>query len=196
MFKSNIFRLFVLLLAFQSPSYAADKDIGGFVDNLMNSFFSITKSTQLTESQKVQKARDLLEANLDFDWMGKFVLGRNRRDMKDKDLKDFLQVYKLYLVNTYADAVRSYKGEAVVVKNVYHLSDDEYVVKTTINKLDQDPISVHYLVRRSANKQDPYKVFDVVTEGVSMISSQQAEFGSIIGSSGIRVLIEDLKKKT
>lgn len=187
----------ILVCAFHIPAIAADKAIADYVDGLMNAFFAITQDVKLNEQDKINKARSLLETNLDFEWMSKFVLGRYRRDMPDQDLKDFVQVYKVYLINTYADAVRQYKGETIVIKNVHQLSEDEFVVKTAISKLDQDPMFVDYLIRHSANGayDKPYKVFDVVTEGVSLISSQQAEFGSIIGSKGIRALIGDLKRK-
>jgi phospholipid transport system substrate-binding protein len=189
---NNLCRALLLLFIVHTSASATDKAIADYVDGIVSAFFAITKNSALSEQDKVSKASSLLEASLDFDWMGKFVLGRYRRNLSEADLKDFLLVYKTYLIKTYADAMRHYKGETITIKNVHLLSDDEYVVKTNINKKDQNPIAVDYLIRSATM---PYKVFDVVTEGVSLVSSQQAEFGSIMGNSGVRTLIDYLNKK-
>jgi len=194
---NSLYRVLILLLMFHMPASASDQVIADYVNGLLNTFLSIAKDSKASEQDKVEKARTILEANLDFDWMGKFVLGRYRRDMQEGDLNNFLKTYKMYLTYTYADAVKQYKGEDVVIKNVHQLSDNEYVVKTAINKAGQDPFLIDYLVRHvdGASGGASYKIFDVVTEGVSMISSQQAEFGSVIGSGSIKALIDDLKQK-
>ena len=44
-------------------------------------------------------------------------------------------------------------------------------------------------------KQNPYKVADIITEGVSILNSQQSEFNNIISNQGIDALIDDLKGK-
>lgn len=185
--------LIVLITYSASSAVASNKDLGDYVNSLVTQFLEITKNSSLSEQGKVEKVQVLLNENLDFDWMGKFVLGRYRRNMSESQVSDFVAIYKSYLLKTYGDVVREYKGEKVTVKSVQPLSDNEFVVKVAVAKTDQDPILVDYMVR-SGNS--PYKVFDIATEGVSLISSQQAEFGSIIGSSGIATLQKDLIKKT
>jgi len=50
-----------------------------------------------------------------------------------------------------------------------------------IFKKDSDsPVAVDYLVHKLTNaKQNPYKVGDIITEGVSILNSQQTEFDNV-----------------
>ena len=189
--------LFAALLIFSLVS-VADDAIGSYVDRLINSFFAITKDATLNEHDKITKASAVLEDNMDFKWMGSFVLGRYRRTMSPAEIDNFVAIYKGYLICTYAGAVKEYKGEKIDVKGVRPLEENEYVVKTAVSAgPNKEPMSIDYMVRQYPNdKATVYKVFDIVTEGVSLISSQQSEFGSVIGSSGIAALEDHLKEKT
>jgi phospholipid transport system substrate-binding protein len=184
----------LLLITCNAPIAAAsDKELGDYVNGLLQNFFTIAKDANLSEDNKVEKVRSLLSQNLDFDWMAKFTLGRYRRGMPEAQIEDFAQVYKRYLLTTYGNAVRQYKGENVENKAVQTIGENEFVVKTSIIKANQEPLNVDYLVRQTGKD---YRVFDVVTEGISLINSQQSEFASVIGSSGLDRLKSDLGAKS
>ena len=55
-----------------------------------------------------------------------------------------------------------------------------------------EPISVDYRVRKA---DSGFKIFDVIIEGVSMISTQRSEFASVIGNNSIDYLIDQLSAK-
>ena len=60
----------------------------------------------------------------------------------------------------------------------------------------QPPIKVDYLVHKiNSNKEDPYRIGDIITEGISILNSQQAEFHSVISSRGIESLIDELNNR-
>lgn len=191
-------KILVLLLAFTASSVKAENaELSNYVDTLMTQFLTVVKDPSLSEAAKTKKARSMLLENLDFDWMGKFALGRYRRSLSTQEVSSFIDVYKHYLTNTYSEAVKNYKGEKIKIKAVQKISDQEFVVKTLIIKNSQENLSVDYLVRQqSGGGKTSYKVFDVVTENVSMINSQQAEFGGILGSQGLSKLKEDLLAKS
>ena len=78
------------------------------------------------------------------------------------------------------------------------LDDSEYIVKTEVIQNGQPSIKVDYLVRdvgAGMGKKANLKISDVITEGVSMINSQQAEFNSMISSGGVDALMTQLKTK-
>ena len=72
-----------------------------------------------------------------------------------------------------------------------------FIINMEILKKDSDmPVKVDYLVHKlEKTKQNPYKVGDIITEGVSILNSQQSEFNNIISNQGIDALIDDLKGK-
>ncbi len=58
---------------------------------------------------------------------------------------------------------------------------------------DDAPVIVDYRVRGS---NGCFKIFDVIIEDVSMITTQRSEFNSVIGNKGIDYLITQLASKS
>lgn len=186
----------ILFIAFIniSAANANPSEVSAYVDKILKQFVSIASDPNLSPDNKVEKVKPLLLENLDVEWMSKFVLGRHRKGLSDGDLESFKEVYKNYILVSYSGAVKQYNGQDVKITNIQNISDTEYVVKTSISRNGQDPLLINYLVRTYPG--NVYKVFDVVTEGVSMITSQQSEFTNTIATSGIDVLKKDLIYKT
>jgi phospholipid transport system substrate-binding protein len=190
----NLGLIILLVITCNTPiANASDKELGDYVNGLLQNFFTIAKDANLNEDKKVEMVRSLLSQNLDFDWMAKFTLGRYRKGLSASEIDSFSEVYKKYLLTTYGNAVRQYKGQDVRIKAVQAINDAEFVVKTLIIKASQEPLGVDYLVRQGAQG---YRVFDVVTEGVSLINSQQSEFASVISNNSLGSLKSDLASKS
>lgn len=191
-----LLQLNISTFADDAGNHTENKALLEYTGNLINRFVSITKDKNLLEENMVAEARALLERNLDFNWMGKFVLGRYRRGMEKDKIEEFVVLYKKYLLTTYSESISLYNSEEIAVKSFYQVSDAEYVVKTAILRAGKEDIAVDYLVRESIeNNVQRFKVFDVVTEGVSLINSQKTEFGSIIGSKGLSELEEFMLRR-
>jgi len=92
---------------------------------------------------------------------------------------------------------KNYSDVKAVVKKVNKVDDNVFLVSMEIFKKDSDsPVAVDYLVHKLTNaKQNPYKVGDIITEGVSILNSQQTEFDNVISNNGIDALISNLKEK-
>ena len=129
--------------------------------------------------------------------MALYTLGRHKKTLSNAQTLDFTEIYSRYMISSYSDLVRRYKGEQTKVVAVRPIDSNEFIVNTKILKQSSDQsVRVDYLVRKIGANLDQFKVSDIVTEGVSMINSQQAEFNSVINSSGIDGLILELKNKS
>jgi phospholipid transport system substrate-binding protein len=116
--------------------------------------------------------------------------------LPSEKVNEFISVYSKFVVKAYADLAKHYNGEKAVVKKIKQVDDVMFIVSMEIVKKDNEPIKVDYLVHKFGAKGDtPFKVADVITEGVSILNSQQAEFNSVIQSQGIDALIDSLNKK-
>lgn len=197
MIRNIIIILYMTLIYFSA--YSADNNIRieSYVNKLTTQASSMLNDPKLSEQDKISKSSQLIAGNLDFDWMARYTLGRHRRELSENQITDFIKVYSNYVTKIYSERVKNYKGESANIQKVQQLSEGEFIVKTQIAKTDeQQAINVDYLVRNvSKNKEPNFKIADVITEGVSMISSQQSEFNSIIINKSFETLIADLKKK-
>lgn len=186
-----------LILSFLSLSaYCATTDnkvIDNYVNQLIKDGLDVFKDESLNQDAKIAKSKKLILANLDLNWMAKFTLGVYRRTLTPEQIKQFTEVYSNYVSKSYADLVKNYQGQEPKVQQVRVLDEGEFMVEMLIGNA-----KVNYLVRQVKNASDKtnLKVSDVITEGVSLINSQQSEFMNILSNSGFEKLIDELMKKS
>lgn len=197
---TKIISAFFLTLFLASNGFAAKADpkVEQYVDTLVQKVSTMLNDSTISEEQKVKKSRQIMAENLDLEWMAKYSLGRHRKELDMPQLKDFTKIYSSYVIKSYSDLVKNYKGQKAIIKKVSMLDDAEYIVKTEVIQNGQPSIKVDYLVRdvgAGMGKKANLKISDVITEGVSMINSQQAEFNSMISSGGVDALMTQLKTK-
>lgn len=183
-----------------NPLAYADEDaekLKVYVNNLITDGYNIVNDANLPADEKVKRSSTLIRTNLHLDWMAKYTLGRHKKSLSDAKIKVFTEVYSKFIVQAYADLSKNYSDVKAVVKKVNKVDDNVFLVSMEIFKKDSDsPVAVDYLVHKLANaKQNPYKVGDIITEGVSILNSQQTEFDNVISNNGIDALISNLKEK-
>lgn len=172
--------------------YAADI-VDKYVDQLVKDGLNILNDTTISQDTKVAKTRKLILANLDLPWMAKFTLGGYRKTLPPEQISKFTEAYSHYVSKAYASLVKNYHGQEPKILAVTSLNNDEFMVSMLIGT-----IKVKYLVRKVNDSTNPnnFKVSDIITEGVSLINSQQSEFMNILSCRGFDALIEELTKKS
>lgn len=186
--------LLLAITLFSGTAFASENNIKNYVDRLMNDSIAVLNDKAINHDAKTTKVRKMLSDNMDTNWMGRFTLGRLIKTISPTQASDFLSTYNDYVIQNYAQAVSLYKGEKVEIQSVEKMDEQFSIVKTQLNKSDGNIIMVNYLVRSETPGQ--YKVCDIITEGISLVNSHKAEYGSIIASEGIDSLITNLKQKT
>ncbi|WP_341793185.1 MULTISPECIES: ABC transporter substrate-binding protein [unclassified Rickettsia] len=192
-----IFLLFTTFSAYSDNS--APEGLNDYITKLVSEASGTLNDPNLTQDVKIAKARSLISNNLDFEWMANYTLGRQgRQDLSPEQTKEFVGVYSKYVTKAYTDLIKDYKGEQpkiIGVRQSGSTSTDFIVTMNIVSNTGQEPIRVEYLVRQIKNGgKDTFKVSDIVTEGVSLISAQQQEFTNTLQNEGFDKLIENLKK--
>lgn len=193
MFRPFLLAILIIFNVF-SANATEQHNITDYVDKIVTQFTAIANNSTLNNAAKIERVKPLLSENLDINWMSQFSLGRHKKDLTSEQKASFTEIYKDYIIASYASSIKQYRGQQVKIIKVQNIAENEYVVKTSIMKTGQDPFLVDYLVRSYPN--GTYKVFDVVTESISMITSQQAEFANVILTNGLKTLEDNLISKT
>lgn len=177
-----------------AKSPAKYPELNNYVTQLLDQTFDILHDANLTIPEKTERSEKLIAENLDLNWMALYTLGRNRRVLMPMQVQQYVAAYKRYVIETYGSSVKLYDGQDVQVQQVMPLDDTEYSVATLfVNQSSGQEVSVKYRVRLM--KEGDYKVFDIVTEGISLVQSQQAEFNSLLSTHGFEKLLEVLHTK-
>jgi phospholipid transport system substrate-binding protein len=186
----SIILLSTLFLFFSTNIAQASPEVGQYVNKLVDQVSTMLADESLSSETKVSKSRGLLSKNLDFDWMANYALGRNKQNLDSTQIQEFNKAYTQYVVKAYSNLVKNYNGEKTKINKVRELDTNEYMVNTTVAKPGGQTIKVDYLIHA---KTSEFKVADIITEGVSLVNTQQSEFNSTIQNKGFDVLLKKLK---
>jgi|CXWL01.1.fsa_nt_gi phospholipid transport system substrate-binding protein len=196
--KTIALALCVLLLT--APVSAAPADNASkYVETLGNTAIATLSDKKLDKETKRKKIEQLFRDNVDIAWIGKFVLGRFWRQITDDQKKRYLNEYETFLVRNYATRFTDYTSGSFTITYARADSADEFFISMQI-KSDEaggDPIVVDYRVRSdSKNHKSGFVVFDIIVEGVSMITTQRSEFTSVLTNKDMDYLIAQIAKKS
>jgi phospholipid transport system substrate-binding protein len=140
---------------------------------------------------KREKIRGVSESMFDYAELSRRTLGQNWNKLNSAQQKEFMGLYKKLLEDAYADKIITYTDEKVVFSKDSSLTEKTAEVQTTIMTKKAD-IPINY---RVILKGSEWKVYDVVIEGVSLVSNYRNQFSEILSSKPPDGLIDTLRKK-
>lgn len=124
------------------------------------------------------------------------VIGSHLKKTTAQERKDFVPVFREYLVTSYAQVFTLYEKQPVEFARAEDFTDKRIVaVDTRVMMTGRDNIDVSFKVRKDRNTNE-WKAFDMVAEGVSLLDTKQAELSGIIRQKGLPYVTELLKKKS
>ena len=122
--------------------------------------------------------------------MTQLAVGRNWKDASDAQKKSLIDEFRSLLVRTYSTSLTQYRNQTIDVKPTKMVaSDTEVVVKTQVVQPGGQPIPIDYSMEKSG---DSWKVYDVLIDGVSLVTNYRSSFNTEIQKSGIDGLIKSL----
>ncbi len=152
--------------------------------------------TGLEKCESIGDIRDLVEHTalplFDFDRMSKFMLGEAWEKAAPEQRQAFRLEFRKLLSSAYAEMVSTYKGEKIDFLPT-KLDPDvlgRAVVSMRVSQSGGEPILFQYRMIRSG---DSWKMYDVVTDGISMIVNFRSEFRRQIENGGLDSLIGNIR---
>lgn len=139
--------------------------------------------------------REELMPYIDYKYASYKVLGQYLKESTEDQRNRFVDAFEGYLVSTYAQAFTEYTNQKVEFSPGSDFSNEKIVdVNVQIIEAGRPPIKLLFKVRRL--KDDSWKAFDLVAEGVSLLSSKQSEISNLIRQQGIDSVIKMLEERT
>jgi phospholipid transport system substrate-binding protein len=138
----------------------------------------------LSDAQRYEEFRALLNAAFDLPYLGQFALGRFWRTATEDERAEYMLLFEESLVVNYADRFKEYDGDRLRVLSARPLPNDEALVNSELPRVGAAPVHVAWRVRRDGAS---FKVIDVTVEGVSMSITQRDDYAATIQRSGGKV---------
>ena len=149
------------------------------------------KDLQAGNQQKIEKlAEEKVLPYFNFVRMTQLAVGRNWRDASEAQKMSLIAEFRTLLVRTYSTSLSQYRDQTIEVKPMKVApADTDVVVKTQVSQPGGQPIPIDYSLEKT---KDGWKVFDVLIDGVSLVTNYRSSFNTEIQKSGIDGLIKSL----
>lgn len=198
----KIISFLFLFLGLSFNVLAADTDdVKKYTQNLIDDAIVKIFKTGVASDERVIPFRKVLNSNLDFDYISKFVLGVYGRGISQEQLEKFSKQFSELNVYSYVKKFESYTDSKIEVIDVQNgKKEGQYFVSSKVlamNPGDKD-YGVDWRIKKDGDK---YKVIDVIIEGVSMAMSYKNEYAPILKAAAdeeknpVEVLTEKIEDK-
>lgn len=195
---SIVFRFFIALslLCFSAAGFAAegpDELVKRTAEDVLATVKS-DKDIQAGDQEKIfALAEEKIVPNFNFDKVSRMVLGKNWTRATPEQKAAFQTEFRTLLIRTYASALSKYRDQTIEYKPLRMVNGSNVAsVKTQILQPGGQPIAVDYTLEKQA---DTWKVYDIVIEGVSLVTNYRGQFAQEIRQNGLDSLIKKLADK-
>ena len=141
------------------------------------------------KEQKIEAEGDTL---FDFVELSKRTLGLNWNKFTMEQRKEFVRLFETVLRNVYIDRITAYSGEEINFTKEVPLSETTAEVQSVVVG-KSGRVEIDYRVMK---EESGWRVYDVVIEGVSLISNYRTQFREILANNPPEKLLETLREKS
>jgi len=171
--------------------------------SVMNEAANKTFTRLKTEQPKIKQdpnylrviVHDELLPYVQFKYAGALVLGRYYQQATPAQRDAYFEAFSAYLQQAYGQALAMYNGQNYQVQPEQSYADKDIIaIRVTITDPNgRPPIRLDFQWRKNSRTGE-WQAYDMIAEGVSMISTKQNEWADILRQKGIDGLTARLKQ--
>jgi len=171
--------------------------------NVMNEAANKTFTRLKTEQPKIKQdpnylrqiVRDELLPYVQIKYAGALVLGRYYQQATPAQRNAYFAAFSDYLQQAYGQALAMYNGQSYTVQPEQpYAGKDIIAIRVTITDPNgRPPVRLDFQWRKNSITNE-WQAYDMIAEGVSMISTKQNEWADILRQKGIDGLTARLKQ--
>lgn len=128
----------------------------------------------------------------DFAEMARLSLAKAWNERSETEKERFVSLFKELLKNTYVERLKTYSdGSYKVIFDKVLVRGKKALVSSLVIQQGRE-ISASY---KMYQRDDEWYVYDVVIEGVSLVSNYRSQFAGVIQQEGYEALVRRLEEK-
>ena len=142
----------------------------------------------------VEVAEQKVLPHFDFERMTRLAVGRNWQQANDAQKQALIKEFRTLLVRTYSSSLSAYRNQTIEVKPLkMSAQDKDTTVRTQVIQQGGPPIPIDYAMEKAADGS--WKVYDVVIDGASLVTTYRGSFNDQIQKGGIDGLVKTLQER-
>jgi len=176
---------------------AADEAPDAMVKRIADEVVAIVKTDKDlragNSAKVVQLAEEKVLPHFDFTRMTRLAVGRNWQQATPEQREALTKEFRTLLVRTYSSSLSQYRDQKIQVKPLQvSPGDEDVVVRTAILQENGPQIPIDYRMEKT---KEGWKVYDVVIDGASLVTTYRGSFNDQIQRGGIDALVKTLQER-
>ncbi len=170
---------------------AAESSAEAFVKARQAELTALLRDGSGSNQQQIAAVFDRM---LDYDKLAQESLGRHWDARTPEERKEFQALLTELVQRAYRQNLRKTLDFDVTFKGTDAAKDGSLVHTIAKHRTDrrQEPVTVDYVLHKV---QGQWRVYDIITEGSSLVSNYRSQFARIIKKDGFPDVIARMKKK-
>lgn len=181
----------VVLESGSAVAASATEAVKGTIDQVVR----VLQDKEMKKPERQEERRKQIERAIgnrfSYEEMAKRTLGTQWGKLDEKQRQEFVDLFRALLTNTYIGRIEAYSGEQIQYLNE-RLQDGFAEVRTKV-ATGKTEFPMDY---RLLNKSGEWQVYDIILDGVSLVSNYRGQFSKILHSSSYEDLVEKLRTKS
>lgn len=191
-------RILAILFMLLAPALAAAQEApDALVKRTTGEVLAIIKADKDLQSGNMTKVVQLAEAKVlphfDFERMTRLAVGRSWSQATPEQKAALTKEFRTMLVRTYSSSLSQYRNQTIDVKpSKVAAGDKEAIVRTAVVQQGGPPIPIDYAMEKM---DGGWKVYDVVIDGASLVTTYRGTFNDQVQKGGIDGLLKTLQDR-
>ena len=135
----------------------------------------------------------VLARDVDIPLIGRFVIGRYWDKADVKQQREYLTLFKAFLVRTYAARLGGIRIDEFEVLDARTVGEADILVRSRVDSGERRPVRADWRVRERDGR---YLILDLSVEGISMAIMLRQEFASVLRRHGLDGLLSMLRERS
>lgn len=165
------------------------------VRGTVNEVIRILEDSALKDPAKRMPRRRMLEevvaTRFDYAEMSKRALAAYWVPLTAAERTEFVEVFKKFLSDRYAEKIEGYSGEQVVYLS--ERIEGSYAEVRSELRSEKTAIPLDY---RLLLKEGRWHAYDIIADGVSLVKNYRSQFQKVIRESSYQELVKKLRERT
>ena len=179
--KKIFFIIIFLIFELTQNSFAYSSDPKQFIQEIVDEVKKILIETN-TKEFKTTKLSEIALKTVDLKGVAYYSLGHYRKELNDKQLKEYLTLFEKYFLKSFTSRLTDYSEPKIDVLSTEVLNPKYTIVKSVLLATDKKP-AVNIEWRVYTKNPDKPLIRDLIIEGLSLARTQKEEFSSVIESN-------------
>ncbi|MDF7666456.1 phospholipid-binding protein MlaC [Orbaceae bacterium ESL0727] len=195
--KINAVIFFAIALFFSHSLWAANNPYQE-MQTAADKIFSTIQAQSTAIKNNPNLLKDIVKQDLlpyvQVKYSAALILGNYYKNANNEQRNTYFNAFEGYLIQTFAQALSMYNGQQYQVETAKDIGDKTLLsIRILLIQPDanQQPIRLDFLWRKNTVTGE-WKAYDLVAEGVSMITTKQNEWATLLRQGGIDALTQEL----